>query len=123
MIILRSLGIATLLLAAPAAVAQDIAPLPVQTGTFSELQLRNFARAVIDLRALSDVYSPRLRAASTETSQTIRAEAKTKAVAAMKKHALTPEQYRAIQQAAQKDAALDKRISGYLDELTAAAKK
>jgi hypothetical protein len=123
MIIFRSLGLAALLLAAPAALAQDIAPLPVQSGTFSEQQLRNFAKAVIDLRALSDVYSPRLAAASMDNAKGIRAEARAKAAAAMKKYGLSPEQYGKIQKAAQEDSALDKRISGYLDELTAAAKK
>jgi hypothetical protein len=103
--------------------AQQIAPLPTQAVSFSDEQLRNFAKAVIELRALSDVYSPKLRAASVENSKAIRAEAKGKATAAMRKHMLTPETYRKIQDAAQKDKALDTRISTYIEELVAAARK
>jgi hypothetical protein len=123
MIILRSIGIAALFLAAPAALAQQVAPLPTQAISFSDEQLRNFAKAVIELRALSDVYSPKLRAASIEDSKQIKAEAREKAAAAMKKHSLTPDAYRKIQEAALKDKTLDTRISAYLNELTAAAKK
>lgn len=123
MILLRSLGLAASLLVAPAVSAQDVAPLPTQAASFSDEQLRNFARAVIDLRALSDVYSPRLRAASIENAKEVRAEAKDKAVAAMRKHMLTPETYNRIQLAAQKDKALDARISTFIEEFLAAAKK
>jgi hypothetical protein len=120
---LRSIGVAVSLLVAPAALAQEVAPLPTQAATFSDEQLRNFAKAVIELRALSDVYSPKLRAASTENAQAIRAEARGKATEAMRKHMLTPQTYRKIQDAAQKDKSLDTRISTYLAELTAAARK
>lgn len=123
MIFLRSIGIAASLLVAPAALAQQVAPLPTQAATFSDEQLLNFAKAVIELRALSDVYSPKLRAASTENAQAIRAEARGKATAAMRKHMLTPETYRNIQNAAQKDKALDTRISKHLEQLMAPAKK
>lgn len=123
MIFFRSIGVAAALLLAPAALAQDVAPLPTQAVSFSDEQLRNFAKAVIDLRALSDVYSPKLRAASTENAQEIRSEAKAKAVAAMRRHMLTPETYRKIQDAAQKDKALDTRISTYIEEYVAAARR
>jgi hypothetical protein len=123
MILLRSIGASLLLMSAPAALAQQVAPRATQTTAFSEQQLRNFAKAVVELRALSDIYSPRLKAASLDNAKEIRAEAKTKAVAAMSKHQLTPDLYRLIQEAAQKDAALDKRITGYLDELTASTAK
>jgi hypothetical protein len=123
MTFLRSIGVAVSLLVAPAALAQEVAPLPTQAATFSDEQLRNFAKAVIELRALSDVYSPKLRAASTENAQAIRAEARGKATEAMRKHMLTPQTYRKIQDAAQKDKSLDTRISTYLAELTAAARK
>jgi hypothetical protein len=123
MIFLRSIGLAASLLAAPAALAQDVAPLSTQAVSFSDEQLRNFARAVIDLRALSDVYSPRLRAASLDNAKEIRAEAKDKAAAAMRKHMLTPETYKKIQDAALKDKAIETRISTYLTELGTAAKK
>jgi hypothetical protein len=123
MILLRSIGLAALLLAAPAVSAQQATPPKKQLFAFSEQQLRNFAKAVVELRALSDVYSPRLAAASIDNAQEIRTEAREKAVAAMKKYELTPDLYKLIQDAAQKDAALDKRITGYLDELTPAAPK
>jgi hypothetical protein len=89
MMFLRSIGIAASLLVAPAALAQDVAPLPTQAASFSDEQLRNFAKAVIDLRALSEIYSPRLRAASIDNAKEVRAEAKDKAAAAMRKHMLT----------------------------------
>jgi hypothetical protein len=123
MIFLRSIGVAASLLLAPAALAQDVAPLPTQTVSYSDEQLRNFAKAVIELRALSDVYSPRLRAASIDNAKEIRAEARDKASAAMRKHMLTPDTYRKIQEAAMKDKALDTRISAYIEELLPAAKK
>jgi hypothetical protein len=123
MVFLRSSGIAASLLAAPAALAQNVAPLPTQAVSFSDEQLRNFAKAVIELRALSDVYSPRLRAATTDNAKELRAEARDKASAAMRKHMLTPETYRKIQEAAMKDTALDTKISAHIEELVAAAKK
>lgn len=121
MIFLRSIGVAASLLIAPAAVAQSVAPLPSQAASFSDEQLRNFAKAVIELRSLSDLYSPKLRAASAENAKGIRAEAKSKAVAAMGKHKLTPDTYRKIQDAAMKDKSLDTRISAYIQEFVAVA--
>jgi predicted glycosyltransferase len=119
----RSLCFAASLVAAPAALAQEVAPLAAPAVSFSDEQLRNFAKAVIELRALSNVYSPKLRAASTESAMQVRAEAKEKATAAMGKHMLTPETYRKIQDAALKDKALDSRISQHIVELAAAANK
>lgn len=123
MIFLRSIGVAASLLVAPAALAQAVAPLPTQAASFSDEQLRNFAKAVVELRALSDIYSPKLRAASPESGNEVRAEARNKAIAAMRKHMLTPETYRKIQDAAQKDKALDTRISTLIEESVAAARR
>jgi hypothetical protein len=117
MFLFRSLAVAAAFLAAPAAVAQQAASAQAPADAFSEEQLRAFAAAVIELRALSDEYSPKLRSAQGDAAQSVRQEAMGKAVAVMQKHKLTPATFGQIMQAAQSNSALDQRITGYIEEM------
>ena len=112
---------AALAVTSPAALAQNGSP-PASppAADVSQPQLRNFARAIVDLNAIQQELGPRIETAPEAEKPALQQQAQARMTAAVESHDLDPQTFNRISAAVEQSPQLAQQVRNYIQEETTA---